>query len=183
MIKNFSSLTKVTGILFSPVALSIFSLFFPLENVNAITQVKQSPPSIICQSQDGRTRRCRFDTRNGVVLIRQLSRTSCRGNWNYHRGYIEVRNGCRAEFIEGRRNKPSPRPPDYDESIICESRDGRTNRCRFDTRDGVILIRQLSNSSCRGNWSYGRGYIQVRNGCRGKFTRDFYNRYPRRLSN
>ena len=165
MIKNFS-LTKMTGIIFSPLLVLILVLFFPLTKADADSQVKQSSPSIVCESKNNKVRRCRFDTRYGVVLIRQLSNSSCRGNWTYRRGYIEVRNGCRAEFRASRSHTPAPH-----ESIICESRDGRSHRCRFDTSHGVILIRQLSRSSCRGNWTYGRGYIEVRNGCRAEFMR------------
>ncbi len=56
--------------------------------------------------------------------------------------------------------------------IICESRGSGNTRCAFDTRRGVQLIRQLSQATCNGNWSYGNGYIEVRNGCRGEFARD-----------
>lgn len=170
MSQNFSS-PKIISVVFTPLILSICSFFMATGQATASNQLKQSSPSIICESKDGRIRRCNFDTRRGVVLARQLSNSSCRGNWTYGRGYIEVRNGCRAEFIQGRNNNPSPRPPQSSQSIICDSHNGRVNRCSFDTRNGVVLIRQLSNSTCRGNWTYGRGYIEVRNGCRAKFAR------------
>jgi hypothetical protein len=52
-----------------------------------------------CES-DGGYQYCRADTRNGVRLYRQLSRSSCQYNntWGYDRRGVWVDNGCRAEF-------------------------------------------------------------------------------------
>jgi len=57
-------------------------------------------------------------------------------------------------------------------AIICESFDFRTTECLFNTRRSVFLERQLSRASCvEGiDWGYQRGFIWVRNGCRGLFT-------------
>lgn len=74
---------------------------------------RDAASSITCESQGNRTKRCPFDTRNGVVLVRQLSNTSCQGNWSYGQGYIEVRNGCRAEFVRGWRPPYGSRDRDY----------------------------------------------------------------------
>ena len=53
-----------------------------------------------CQSRYDRYQYCRTDTRGGVRLIRQLSKTPCRQNqtWGYERGGVWVDGGCRAEF-------------------------------------------------------------------------------------
>lgn len=57
------------------------------------------------------------------------------------------------------------------ETIRCESREGRRNTCRADTRGGVRLVRQLSNSPCREGrtWGWSSNSIWVDNGCRGDF--------------
>lgn len=53
-----------------------------------------------CESNDGRLRECAANTRAGVQLVRQLSRTACiQGRtWGYGRNGIWVSDGCRAEF-------------------------------------------------------------------------------------
>ena len=53
-----------------------------------------------CESNDGRTRECAANTRAGVQLVRQLSRSACiQGRtWGYGRNGIWVSDGCRAEF-------------------------------------------------------------------------------------
>lgn len=53
-----------------------------------------------CESNDGRTRECAANTRAGVQLVRQLSRSACiQGrSWGYSRSGIWVSDGCRAEF-------------------------------------------------------------------------------------
>jgi hypothetical protein len=56
-------------------------------------------------------------------------------------------------------------------TLLCESKNGRTNRCPADTRDGVRLVTQLSHQGCYegDTWGYERGAIWVSNGCRAKF--------------
>lgn len=53
-----------------------------------------------CESDDGRVRECAANTRAGVQLVRQLSRSACiQGRtWGYGRNGIWVSQGCRAEF-------------------------------------------------------------------------------------
>lgn len=53
-----------------------------------------------CESNDGRVRECPANTRAGVQLVRQLSRSACvQGRtWGYGRNAIWVSQGCRAEF-------------------------------------------------------------------------------------
>ena len=54
----------------------------------------------VCESDYNHTHTCADDTRFGVELRRQLSRTDCVFNqtWGYNSRGIWVSNGCRAEF-------------------------------------------------------------------------------------
>ncbi len=60
------------------------------------------PPTEVCQS-DGRYQYCPANTRGGVRLQRQLSKSPCIPNqtWGFDRGGIWVNKGCRAEFALG----------------------------------------------------------------------------------
>lgn len=129
-----------------------------------------------CESQDGRTRYCDADVRGGVRLTRQLSRTDCvRGrNWGYDNRGIWVGGGCRAEFVTG---GGSGGYGDYgngsygQQTIRCESREGRDRHCNVPIRRGAELSRQLSRTPCvQGrNWRWDRNGIRVTAGCRGEF--------------
>ena len=59
--------------------------------------------TITCESTDGRERYCSANTRGGVVLSTQLSRSGCyQGDtWGYDRHGIWVNSGCRAVFNTG----------------------------------------------------------------------------------
>jgi hypothetical protein len=61
--------------------------------------------TVRCESTDNRTRYCNADTRHGVRLWRQLSRTRCEQgrNWGVTRNSIWVTRGCRADFRVGDR--------------------------------------------------------------------------------
>ena len=54
----------------------------------------------VCDARGDGYRYCRADTRGGVRLVQQLSRTRCRQNdtWGYDQGGVWVDRGCRAEF-------------------------------------------------------------------------------------
>lgn len=128
-----------------------------------------------CESNDDRIRRCNVDTRGGVRLSRQLSDTRCiQGrNWGYDRSGIWVSGGCRAEFVLGAGGGYYPGPGGgYGQTLRCESNDGRTRRCSADTRGGVRLSRQLSDTRCvQGrNWGYDRDAVWVSGGCRAEFV-------------
>lgn len=60
------------------------------------------------------------------------------------------------------------------EYVECGSENGRTNRCRADTRGNVSLTTQYSRSGCYYNdtWGYDRDAIWVSNGCRAEFRID-----------
>lgn len=134
---------------------------------------------IRCESHDYRRQSCRFDTRGGVTLVRQLSDQRCvQGrNWGHDRNGVWVANGCRAEFAVGRggHHRPGqrPLPPMAAGRIVrCESSDHRQHRCNIPVHHGVVLSRQLSQASCvRGrNWGHDRGGIWVARGCRAEFA-------------
>lgn len=132
-----------------------------------------------CESNDGRNRTCPMDTRGGVQLVRQISRSACieGRNWGINRGGVWVTDGCRADFRSGGRNYGS-NSGNYGNNygiggrvFRCESHDGRTRECAANTRAGVQLVRQLSNAACiQGrSWGYGRNGIWVSQGCRAEF--------------
>ncbi len=128
-----------------------------------------------CESDNGNLRRCAVDTRGGVRVSRQLSRTDCvmGRNWGYDAGGIWVNGGCRAEFAIGGGDG------DYggyagagsQQSIRCESEDGRERHCAVPLR-GAALQRQLSRTPCvQGrNWRWDRNGIWVKDGCRAEFA-------------
>lgn len=143
-----------------------------------------------CESTDGRYRECRIDTRQGVQMTRQLSRTQCveGQNWGIGRDVVWVDRGCRAEFTlggyggnygygqgdyrNGSRDWRRYGNSVYGGNVICESARDRHNRCPIDTRYGVVLVRQLSDTRCREghNWGVDGNVVWVDHGCRAEFA-------------
>ena len=130
---------------------------------------------VICSSRNLRFQSCPANTRGGVDFIRQLSRTSCNGNWGYDQRGIWVTNGCRAKFKLIKYNNHGNNH--NKDTIRCSSRNNHRKVCTADTSGGVRLIKQRSKASCRGNWGYTRNHIWVDNGCRATFKlyEDGYN--------
>lgn len=140
-----------------------------------------------CESGSGRSNFCSADTRRGVELIRQLSRSACirDQSWGWDNRGIWVSGGCRAEFRvrtggweQGRgRRDDHGRDPGRDEigtgirSVRCESADGRERFCPIDTRNGVRVSRQISRTACieGDTWGHDRGGVWVSRGCRADF--------------
>ena len=60
--------------------------------------------TVVCESQNGRRQTCGADTRYGVDIYRQLSKSECIFNstWGYDSRGIWVDRGCRAEFALSR---------------------------------------------------------------------------------
>ena len=132
-----------------------------------------------CESTDGRARRCPADTRGGVHLVHQVSGSPClQGrSWGYDRDGVWVTDGCRADFATGYGNSGNGYyggEGSYGggQAFRCESTDGRWRTCAMDTRGGIEIVRQLSDSSCiRGQtWGWDHGGIWVSGGCRCDFA-------------
>lgn len=132
---------------------------------------------IRCESNSGRSNLCTMDTRRGVELVRQLSRSACirEQDWGWNDQGVWVSGGCRAEF----RSRGGGRglggndgeTAQVEHSVRCESVDGRARHCPVETRGGVRLVRQLSRTACieGGNWGYDRRGVWVEGGCRADF--------------
>ena len=174
------------NLLFPAVALLSLMLFSSLAWGRTIT----------CESIDGRSQYCRADTRDGVRLIRQLSKSGCYEgqSWGYDDRGIWVSRGCRAQFevMDHYRGSsrdryyddPPPRgqydhrPPRDDRNygpqhITCESWDNRQTYCRARLRHAQVeIVKQLSKQRCRqgDNWGWDGGGIWVRGGCRAVFA-------------
>lgn len=134
--------------------------------------------AVRCESKDNRTQYCAMDTRGGVRLSRQLSDSACiQGrSWGFDGRGVWVSQGCRAEFVGGSGGGypggyPGSGYPPGGATLRCESNDNRMQRCPADTRGGVRIGRQLSDSACiRGRtWGYDRQGIWVNQGCRAEF--------------
>ena len=60
----------------------------------------------------------------------------------------------------------------FDEVIRCESRDYRQVYCNIDSRGGVEIVNQLSETACieGRTWGWDRRGVWVSGGCRGEFA-------------
>lgn len=69
------------------------------------------------------------------------------------------------------RDRDDDRPGNLPRSVHCESHDKKMNECRIDTRNGVRLVDQTSDTRCRkgDNWDTKRGRVWVDKGCSAKF--------------
>lgn len=158
-------------------------LVFPLAQAQQ-PATKAFGDVVVCESDDMRQHYCRADTRGGVVLARQLSRERCdQGRtWDFDDRGIWVSGGCRGEFMLGDPGHGRPRPsrppvpgpgPGWGEDVVlCESIREQRQFCDVDTRDGVRLVQQLSDSSCieGRTWGWNRRGIWVDRGCRAEFA-------------
>ena len=133
-----------------------------------------------CESDGNRQQRCEADTRGGVQLVRQLSKSSCvQGrSWGYDRYGVWVSDGCRAEFASGRGGGWNGggggggwNGGGGDNVVRCESDSGRTRSCSI-AGNRARLQRQLSNSPCIEGQTWGSrpGQVWVSGGCRGEFV-------------
>ncbi|RNF83166.1 DUF3011 domain-containing protein [Montanilutibacter psychrotolerans] len=122
-----------------------------------------------CESRDGRSTHCPADTREGVQLQRQLSKSQCifGEDWGWDEQAIWVTDGCRADFLV-----PGGRHADAAmQRVRCESKGGGHASCDADAGPNVRLLRQLSDAPCVEGQSWGvrPGEIWVDHGCRGDF--------------
>lgn len=146
--------------------------------------------TLICESVDGQPRYCRADTRGGVRLVRQYSKSGCYEGrtWGYDRRGVWVTDGCRAKFELGEYYADPYGQRGYDDdyrprddrryryvprTITCESWGNRLNYCRAPLGNARVEIdRQLSDTRCRlgVNWGWDGGGVWVKNGCRAVFS-------------
>ncbi|HEY0506323.1 MAG TPA: DUF3011 domain-containing protein [Lysobacter sp.] len=131
--------------------------------------------TVRCDSNDNRYRQCAADTRGGVRLLRQYSKSACTEGrtWGYDRGGVWVNDGCRAEFALGRWNGGGGGWGGGNDgrTVRCDSNDNRYRQCPIDG-GRVALVRQYSKSPCieGRTWGAGRGFVWVNDGCRAEFA-------------
>jgi hypothetical protein len=148
--------------------------------------------TISCSSDDGKRHYCPADSQGRVRLVQQRSESPCQEGYSWGSGGrgLWVDHGCRADFaIEGGRggwdrdrDHDRDRDGDHDgylgnqgsaqgQLVSCSSDDMHRHYCPADTRDGVQLIKQRSDSSCRQghSWGFDRRGIWVDHGCRADF--------------
>lgn len=143
-----------------------------------------------CESRNGRQNYCAVNGGGRIRIYRQISGSACDEGrtWGQDRRGVWVTGGCRAEFIVtgyGRNNGWRGRDDDDDEDnrggwnggyggqrFRCESSNGRQNFCNVDTRWGVRITRQLSDSACieGRTWGRARDGVWVSQGCRAEFV-------------
>lgn len=86
----------------------VIATTFALASIGAgavfgLTKTAVAQRVVTCESDNNKTTTCPINTQGGVRLVRQLSRATCNGNWGSRNNRVWVRNGCRAEFVSGRR--------------------------------------------------------------------------------
>ena len=126
--------------------------------------------TISCSSDDGNRHYCPTNGPGQVQLVKQRSDSPCQQGYSWgsdDRG-IWVDRGCRADFAvasypSGGLNRGS--------TISCSSDDGHRHYCPADTRGGVQLLKQRSDSACEQgrSWGFDRHRIWVDHGCRADF--------------
>jgi Protein of unknown function (DUF3011) len=139
-----------------------------------------------CSSDDGHRHYCSADTGGRFRLVQQRSESACREgySWGSDGRGVWVDHGCRADFaVEGgpdgawrdRDHGQSWNGNGYsggqDQLVSCSSDDMHRHYCPADTRGGVRLVKQRSDSSCRqgSSWGFDRQGIWVDHGCRADF--------------
>ena len=129
--------------------------------------------TVICESSDGHRRHCAVDTSGGVRITKRLSKNACdfKSDWGWDKNGVWVAHGCRAEFEVKSENGLVSRSMS-DQTLLCESENGRRKHCPADTRFGVAVFRQLSDSDCILNrtWGYDSNGVWVTSGCRAEFV-------------
>jgi hypothetical protein len=136
----------------------------------------RTPGTLLCESENNGRKHCDTDTRWGISLVRQISDNICIRDrtWGVDKDGVWVNDGCRAEFTIGH-NAPAVAMTSsavMPNVVICESIDGRRANCEVDTTMGVRLYRQLSDSDCLLNstWGVDATGIWVSGGCRAEFA-------------
>jgi hypothetical protein len=153
---------------------------------------RSSAQTFSCSSDDGKRHYCSANAPGRVRLVQQRSESACQEGYSWgsdDRG-IWVDHGCRADFVieggqsnedrdrgdrdhnrDGDGNRGDNRGSDRTQVVSCSSDDMHRHYCPADTRGGVQLIKQNSDSSCRQgrSWGFDRRGIWVDHGCRADF--------------
>lgn len=128
--------------------------------------------TISCSSDDGRRHYCGGNVRGRVRLVQQRSQSPCREgySWGTDGQGLWVDHGCRADFAVGGGGGWNGGGGN-NTYLSCSSDDMHRHYCPADTRRGVSLVKQRSDSACRQgySWGYDRRGIWVDHGCRADF--------------
>ena len=147
--------------------------------------------SLVCRSDGFAYNHCRANAvgkGSQVRLAKQISKTRCIQNktWGTDERGIWVDQGCEAEFEiiarrsrderrfrdeRGSRNERGSPSPAAGNTIRCRSDSYSYQHCQADTRQGVQLARQLSQTECiQGqSWGHDQRGVWVDRGCEAEF--------------
>ena len=132
--------------------------------------------TVTVRSQDYGYYYYRVDTGNRVRLTRQLSRTPCeyQRTWGYDYRGVWVDKGCEGEFEVGGGGSSSgtgSMSSDGRREIYVYSPNYRYYKYNINTDNEVELVKQLSQSACTKNqtWGYDQAGVWVDRGCSAQF--------------
>jgi hypothetical protein len=139
----------------------------------APTPAKVVLDTVSCGKTSGELHTCATEgPADTVRLVRNLSTTACRQkfNWDYARGFVWARGGCRGMFEVTYQDTLSAETGTR--RIVCGSYSGTPVTCRTQGRaTDVRLVRDLATTRCRegSNWGHTDSTIWAGKGCRGEF--------------
>ena len=109
------------------------------------TGAAQEQP-IHCVSEDGGTRNCPVDTKQGASLVKQRGETHCNQekSWGSDDKGIWVDHGCSGDFAPG----PATTGGRWEKIVTCTS-DGGKKYCDANTHHGVKLVKQHGDAPCK----------------------------------
>jgi hypothetical protein len=157
-------------------AILIFTALVSLGTFSALAD------EVTCESKNNSRQECAMDIRGQVWIIRQISDAPCIEGKTWGRGIrsVWVSQGCRAVFAsdggglgQGRSSGTFGNLSKISSAqVTCESLDNEQKICSMGSRGRARIIRQLSDSACIENrtWGYFSKSIWVSEGCRGVFV-------------
>jgi Protein of unknown function (DUF3011) len=142
----------------------------------AVFVPRSAAQTFSCSSDDGKRHYCSTNAPGRVRLVQQRSESACREGYSWgtdNRG-VWVDHGCRADFAveEGRGDhRDNYYGGGSGQVISCSSDDMHRHYCAADTRGGVQLVKQNSDSRCEQgrSWGFDKRGIWVDHGCRADF--------------
>jgi Protein of unknown function (DUF3011) len=149
----------------------VFRLGFVLFVVLFLLVRTGQAQTISCSSEDGEKKYCEADTRHGAHLVKQRSAAPCTQDttWGYDEAGIWVDKGCGGDFALGSSN--AAEDPGGAHTLTCTSTNGGRNYCPVETRGGVRMVKQRSDTTCTQgvNWGFDNHGIWVNKGCSADF--------------